>query len=130
MRKLLNILLVVVFLGLIGTSALAQCVPGFGVYCPPNPNTYLPGGVALNAYDLEGVLVNISLFLMFAGPVIVVIYIIWAGVIWTSAGDDQTKVKAAKDKLKQGIIGGLIIFGVGVIMETIRMFVQDPNSIF
>ena len=46
------------------------------------------------------------------------------------AGSDSTKVKAARDMLKAGIIGSLIIFGVGVIIQTVKFLAENPLGFF
>ena len=109
------------FLGLAGVS-LAQVWNA--------PGAVVPAGTPIYATDFANLLNNVARFLIFASVVVVVIFIIWAGITYTAAGADQAKVKSAKDRLKQGIIGGLLIFGVGTILETIRLFIQSPNNFF
>ncbi|KKT81568.1 MAG: hypothetical protein A3B99_02780 [Candidatus Yanofskybacteria bacterium RIFCSPHIGHO2_02_FULL_44_12b] len=123
MKKILSAVWVAVLLLGVRGLALAQAT-----WNPPR--AVVPGGTSLRATDFADVLNNVALFLIFASVIIVVIFIIWAGITYTAAGADQTKVKAAKDRLKQGIIGGLIIFGIGTIIETIRIFIQNPNYFF
>ncbi len=102
-------------------------------YTGPNGVTYCPNqpaGNTLTGSDFAQLINNFAQFLIFTSVVVVVIFIIWAGITYTSAGADQAKVKAAKDRLKQGVIGGLIIFGVGTILATIQIFIQNPNAFF
>ena len=54
---------------------------------------------------------------------------IYAGVLWVTAGDNQTKVTKAKALFKNAVIGALIVFGVGVIMNTIADFARQPTQI-
>ena len=114
------VLLVAIFLMLSGNV--------FALWIPPS--AVMPAGSAIYAGDFADLINNVAIFLIFSSVVIVVIFIIWSGITYTAAGADQTKVKAAKDRLKTGIIGGLIIFGVGTILETVRIFIQDPNNFF
>ncbi len=46
-------------------------------------------------------------------------FIIWGGIMWMTAGANQTKVEEAKKRIKSGLIGAAIIFGVFVILETL-----------
>jgi hypothetical protein len=50
----------------------------------------------------------ISLVLSFLGIVLVVM-IIWAGIMWMTAGGEKTNVQKAKDMIKNGVIGLLIV---------------------
>ncbi len=114
---------VAMFLGVVG-APLAQAL------CTAKWCAVVPPGDALYPEVLADLLNNVAKFLIFASVVIVVIFIIWAGITYTAAGADQTKVKAAKDRLKQGMIGGLIIFGVGTILATIIKLAQAPGTFF
>ena len=60
---------------------------------------------------------TIARFLIQVSIFIAVIAIIWAGILWTTAGSSDRSQKA-KDWLKNGIIGALVILGVGVILQT------------
>jgi len=68
---------------------------------------------------LYAVAEEIALFLIAVSAILTVIFVIWSGVMYMYAGDDTKKVDEAKARLKSGIIGAAIIFGVGVIINTI-----------
>lgn len=67
---------------------------------------------------------------MVAGGVIAGIVIIGSGIYYLMSGSDSTKVKSARDMLKAGVIGSLIIFGVGLIIQTVKIFAEDPFQFF
>jgi hypothetical protein len=79
----------------------------------------LPPGRPITLLYLDDVIFNIGIFFIRISAVLTVIFIIWAGVAYMYAGDDSAKVTSAQNRLKSGIIGAAIIFGVGVILQTI-----------
>ena len=60
-------------------------------------------------------------FLIFAGTVSAVIFLVLSGIIYLTAGADPQRVVFAKQMLKAGLIGSLIIFGIGTILKTIEL---------
>jgi len=56
----------------------------------------------------------VGLIISFLG-VILVLYIIWAGFIWMTAGGDTKKVDDAKAKIKNAVIGIIIVFAAYAI---------------
>lgn len=56
----------------------------------------------------------IGVILAFLG-IILILYIIFAGWMWMSAGGDEAKVKKAKTMLQQAVIGMIIIFAAYAI---------------
>lgn len=90
----------------------------------------LPEGRVFSLQDAENIVQKIGEFAMWASAIIVTIFIIWAGISYTMAGNDEKRITAAKGKLKSGIIGALIIFGIGVILSTISAGVTNPGAIF
>ena len=90
----------------------------------------VPEGVAVTLPELVDIFENFAGFLMVAGGVLAAIVIIGSGIYYLMAGPDSTKVKAARDMLKAGIIGSFIIFGFGLIVNTIKLLAEDPFSFF
>ena len=82
------------------------------------------------ASDIVGILENIGGFLMVIAGILAGIVIVVAGIIFMSAGSDQTKVGTAKAVFKNGVIGALIIFAAGVIVNTIALLALDPFGFF
>ena len=90
----------------------------------------VPEGRPITLPELVDIFENLAGFLMVAGGILAAIVIIGSGIYYLMAGPDSTKVKAARDMLKAGIIGSLIIFGFGTILQTIRFFAEDPLNFF
>jgi len=84
--------------------------------------TGLPTGNAITLAYIADVIGKIARFLVLISAVIAVIMIVWSGVVWMTAGDSK-RVDKAKATLKNGILGALIVFGVGVIINTIAAVV-------
>lgn len=77
----------------------------------------LPPGEPVTLTRLEQLIDTIARFLIRVSMVIAVITFIWAGILWTTAGDSERK-NTAKAWLRNGVIGSLVILGVGVILQT------------
>lgn len=90
----------------------------------------IPTGVPVSLNDLLSISENIGGFLMVLGGILAGITVIWAGVAYMTSGSDSTKVKTAKDILKAGLIGALIIFGAGGIINTIKALATNPLQFF
>ena len=79
----------------------------------------LPPGEAITLSDITDLVVLIVRSLLALGGVVAAGFIAWAGITWMAAGGDETKVKDAKARLRAGIWGAVIVFGVFVIIGTI-----------
>ena len=87
-------------------------------------------GTPLEGNLLIDLLQNIGGFLIVAGTVLAGIFIIWSGVVYMSAGNNSTRITSAKAIFKNGLIGAIIVFGVGVIMQTLVALMADPTGFF
>lgn len=59
----------------------------------------------------------------------VVAGIIYAGFLMATSGADSDRYENGKKILKQVVIAAAVIFGVGVIVNTIANFAQSPSSV-
>ena len=83
---------------------------------PSNP---ISGAAALNLTEIQTIINNIGKWIVAIAAIVAVIFIIWGGIIWVSAGDNEGRQETAKKTIKNGIIGALIILGVGVLLQTL-----------
>jgi hypothetical protein len=90
----------------------------------------VPIGRPITVMELITIAQSLGGFLMVAGGIIAGIVIVWVGIMYLMAGSDSAKVKSAKDMFRAGIIGALIIFGAGLIINTVRTFASDPLQFF
>ena len=90
----------------------------------------VPTGRPVTLPEILTILESSGGFLMIAAGILAGIIIITSGIFYLTAGSDATKVKSARDMLKAGIIGSFIIFGVGLIISTVRLIAEDPLIFF
>ncbi len=102
-------------LALLPAFVLAQGLP-----TPTSPYA----GAPVTLLDIQGVITTIARFLIFVSVVIAVIFIVWGGISYMSAGDDSSKSGAAKSRIVNGIIGALVVLAVGLILQTLASLVN------
>ncbi len=129
-KVLLAFFLVALFLTWSNTS-FAQCVPPYLNFtdCFRSSVTQ-SGGPTYGASSVVEILENIGGFLMVIAGILAGIVIVVAGIVYMGAGSNQTRVGTAKAVFKNGVIGALIIFATGIIVNTIAMLALDPFGFF
>lgn len=83
-----------------------------------NPVPPLTGN-AITLAEIQDKIEQIARFLIIVGVILAVIFIIWGGIAYMFAGGDETKSTAAKERIKNGIIGAAVVLAVGVILQTV-----------
>src|SRR3989338_8218922 len=73
---------------------------------------------------------SIAGFLIAAGAVLATITIIVAGFMYMLAGSNTQRLTTAKSMFKAGIIGALIIFSTGIVINTLIDFGSNPLGFF
>ena len=84
----------------------------------------LPPGQPITLTEVDNIIEMLADFLIVASVLLAVIFIIWGGIAYMSAGADTTKVTEAQMRIKNGVIGAAVVLGVGVIMQTIAGIVS------
>ena len=79
----------------------------------------VPTGTPITLGEIGNLIQLIANFLIGLSLVVAVIAIAWAGISYMAAGEDTTKVGAARQKLVSALIGALIVMGIGVILSTL-----------
>lgn len=110
--------------------SFAQCVPPNLDFTDCFRISVTNSGQGYVATDVVAVLENIGGFLMIIAGVLAGIVIVVAGVVYMAAGSNQTRVGTAKAVLKNGVIGALIMFAAGIIINTIALLALDPFGFF
>jgi uncharacterized membrane protein len=90
----------------------------FGKKSLINPSATLTGD-PVTLSNVEEIITEIASFLIVVSIIIAVIFIIYGGVRWMAARDDEKAVENAKKMIKNGVIGALVVLGVGVILNTL-----------
>lgn len=126
------VLLVVVFAVFFSWSNVshAQCVFPSVDFSQCFRTSVTQNGQGYIARDVLGILENIGGFLLVASGIIAGIVIIVAGVLYMGAGSNSARVATAKAVFKNGLIGALIFFAAGVIVNTIALIALDPFGFF
>ena len=76
-------------------------------------------GQQFSLSKLTGLINEVARFIIGVAPIFAVIFIVWGGITYMAAGPDPEKAQHARTRIKNAIIGTVIIFGVGVILSTI-----------
>lgn len=77
------------------------------------------GGKAVTLSETQDIIKQIVQYLIIVGVIVAVGFIIWGGITYMAAGANEDASKAAKDRIKNGIIGAAVVLAVGVILQTV-----------
>ena len=105
-------------IGYISMTALVLLMPVLVFAALPTPVPPIGGG-AVTLAEIEDRVTQIARFLIVIGVVLAVIFIIWGGIAYMFAGGAEEKATAAKERIKNGIIGAAVVLAVGVILQTV-----------
>ena len=86
-------------------------------------------GTALNVGDVVGFVEKIANYLLIVAGLLVVIYIVYGAIKMITSRGDSTAFGEGKKIVINALIGAAVIFGVGVIVNTIRNFAKEPTSV-
>src|SRR3989344_5497084 len=73
---------------------------------------------------------SIAGYLIFLGGILAGIAIIVAGIMYMAAGSNLTRVSGARAIFKNGVIGALILFAAGLIVNTIILLATSWQTFF
>lgn len=106
-------------------TALAQITnPAIGTELGGNPDAAASGSTFLNYF------VTLWRGVMFIGALLVIVFFIWGGIEWITAGGDAGKVGKARDKITQAVIGLILLVASFTIIGFISaVFFGDQFSI-
>ena len=104
--------------GYISMVAMVLLMPVLVFAALPVPVPPIAGG-AVTLSEIEVRITQVARFLIIVGVILAVIFIIWGGIAYMFAGGEETKTTAAKDRIKNGIIGAAVVLAVGVILQTV-----------
>lgn len=82
------------------------------------------GGTGISLAEVEAIINQIARFMIVISLVVAVIFIIYGGLRYMTAGGDPARVKAATETIKNGVIGALVVLAVGVILQTLAGLVS------
>jgi hypothetical protein len=89
-----------------------------------------PGeGKAIGLSDIRTLIEGVLNFLIYFASIAMTGFIIVAGLRMVMSRGDAAKFGDAKKMLYNALIGAAVILGVGLILNTIANFAQDPTGI-
>ena len=77
------------------------------------------GGTPITLSEIETRIRQVAQFVIIVSIILAVIFIIWGGIAYMTAGGDETKTAAATGRIWSGIIGAAVVLAVGVILQTL-----------
>jgi cytochrome bd-type quinol oxidase subunit 2 len=99
----------------------------------PQPEKDVPDAYAKgSAYTLQNIvdiLGEVRDFILIVGIIFIVIMIVWAGIQYVTAGGDEEKQEAAKQKVVGALIGAAIILAAFALIATIRNLVESRSLV-
>ena len=107
----------------VGIATAIALMPALVLAQLPTPTSPY-AGTPLTLSDIQGLIETVARFLILISVVIAVIFIVWGGISYMSAGDDASKSGAAKSRIVNGIIGALVVLAVGLILQTLASLVN------
>lgn len=129
---LLQLILNLALLSLIwgpGVGLAVEPFPGISLLSGQAPDIRIPatpvsGAKPITGMDLYSAITGIAGFLIVVGPLILVVALIINAITLMGGAASAAAVSKAKQGFWYSILGGLIVFGVGVIINTIAVIVS------
>jgi type IV secretory pathway VirB2 component (pilin) len=87
------------------------------------PLTSIPGltqNVSATSGGIATFLNNLYKFLVGLAAILAVIMIVWAGLEWSTAGDNASKVSAARNRITQAVFGLILVLAPYLVFYTIN----------
>lgn len=81
--------------------------------------TVITPGQEITLGEVEGLIETVARFLVVISVIVAVIVIILGGIMLMMARGNEEAAEKAKNTLKYGVIGALVVLGVGVILQTL-----------
>lgn len=79
--------------------------------------------------EIQPVLQSVTNWFLFIAGILCVVIIVMAGVAYATAGGDETKTTAAKNKLIYGILGIVVILAAYIIASTIAKVLAGDSTV-
>ncbi|MBI5045251.1 MAG: hypothetical protein HZC02_04955 [Candidatus Levybacteria bacterium] len=109
---------------LVATQAFAENV-GTSIRLCPSANG---AGCATLQSDPGVIVGNVLNFLFIVAAVVSVVFLIWGGIKWITAGGDKTKVQTARETIIGAIIGLVIAFAAFFIVNFVLKLLFGQNT--
>lgn len=124
MKKAFSLLFLVVSLFLVWSNvsyAQNQFIQQFQI---------VMGAAPASGNEILDIMRSIAGYLIVTGGILAGIAIIVAGIMYMAAGSNPTRLTTAKSIFKNGVIGALILFAAGLIVNTIILLAVNWQQFF
>lgn len=122
-------LLLIITLCLLTTGVTPVMAQG-GITNPAIGNLGNDPSAASSGTTFEAYFITLWQALISVGGLLVLVYFLWGGIEWISAGGDSGKVQKARDRITQAIIGLVVLVGAFAIITWIsQIFFGDDFNI-
>lgn len=85
-----------------------------------------------SATTFGGFVTSIMKGVLAIGAVLLLLYLVWAGIEWITAAGDSGKVQKARDKITQSVVGLIVLASAWALFMLMQNFlgiqVLDPNG--
>lgn len=78
------------------------------------------GDAATSGLILARLIATLWRTILTVGGLAVIIFLIWGGIAWLTAGGDKTRVEAARNRITNALVGLAIIFAAIAIISLIQ----------
>ena len=117
-----SILVVSLFLGFYGTSyAQNNFINQFNA---------VMGSAPASGNEVLDIVRSVAGYLIVFGGILAGIAIIASGIMFMAAGSNTARLAAAKSIFKNGVVGALILFAAGLIINTIILLATNWQQFF
>ena len=118
MNKLIKYAVVISMLAVMAVPSLALAQEG-------SCNSWLCKLISVNG--IMDLISKIEGLLLGVGVALATIFIIWGGIMYMYAGDNEDATTKAKDRIKNGVIGAAVVIGVSLILQLISKILYTPS---
>ncbi|MDP3954637.1 MAG: hypothetical protein Q8Q06_04485 [bacterium] len=91
-----------------------------GVFAQEEGGNELLPGTPITLQSIQNSVRDIAQFMIYIGALIAIIFIVYGGIKYMSAGPNATQAAAARDIIKNGLIGAIVVAGVGTLLATAK----------
>jgi hypothetical protein len=77
----------------------------------------------------QGIIGTILTYLLIAGALVAIIFLIWGGIKWITSGGDKAKVESARNTIIGAIIGLIVVFASFLIINLVAKTLFNVSDV-
>jgi hypothetical protein len=113
---------------IVGASSAATMALSVAVSAMAQGAITLPTTSQYGFSDLGNAITNVLNLVFFFALILVLIYLVWGGIQWITAGGDKQGTEAARGKITGAIVGIIIVSVAFAIYRLLLTFVGAGNT--